>query len=154
MLLVVKMINKTVFLSLLFLICACDSKKEEEFNITIENPKLFEIIESFNNETLQDTISQAKIKKTVEYVSISISISETKDTIVGLYSEKLLRKESFIGKSRIENLNIYFYSDFPEGIDNFYSSKKLFKHIDLDGNMRKHTYTEYYYFSKGKFIEQ
>jgi hypothetical protein len=128
-------------LIILFIFFSCQNKKGEINNIEITNKVFLELLQNFN---------KSHCKSDNNIMSVSVWINGN-DTTVGLYANKKLKTEYYIGYKKNAVNEIYFYSNYKGSIQGLYNliSAPMEK-IDSIWDFRE-TYTEFYYYKNGKF---
>ncbi len=110
-------------------------------NIEITNKVFLELLKNFN---------KSHCKSDNNIMSVSVWINGN-DTTVGLYANKKLKTEYYIGYKKNAVNEIYFYSNYKGSIQGLYNliSAPMEK-IDSIWDFRE-TYTEFYCYKNGKF---
>ena len=121
----------------------CNDKVKDQNNIEITNKIFIELLQDFQK-------SHCKPANT-KIASVSIWINQN-DTTIGLYADKILKKEYYIGYLNIDENEIYFYSNEKgslKGLYNIVSDPSVL--IDSSWDY-KETYTQFYHYHNGRFI--
>ncbi len=131
------------------LICAfsCNLNKNDSSNIEITN-------DSFKNILIQFVNDNSKFEnEKVKITSVSIWVNQN-DTTIGLYANKKLKSEYYIGCIKNKNEEIYFYSNSKNsfiGLYNITAEPKL--KVDNASDYRE-TYSVFYNYKMGILEQQ
>lgn len=129
------------FLIIVCSLFSCQEKMKENSNIEIANSRFIELLQNFQ---------KGHSKTDNKIMSVSIWINE-KDTTVGLYANKKLKVEYYIGYKKDEKNEIFFYSNYKGSIEGLYKVIGTPKEKVDDTWDYKETYTEFYHYKNGNF---
>ena len=131
--------------ALLFLITnfSCDKVNIDENNISIKNADLKNKILEFNENAKFYT------KKNTDSTVSVVFWKDYNQVRIGLYSSKKMKNDDYIGKTKINNITAYFYSNeksvFKDLIDVKFKANKTKNKKDVSD-----TYTSFYVYKNGK----
>jgi hypothetical protein len=127
------------------LLIDCNLKKNDESNIRITNDAFENLLCDFLNNHTELNDNKNRI------VSVSVSI-EHGDTTIGIYADKKLKAEYYIGVIKNNKNEIYFYSDNNQSINGLYDivCAPLVK-VDSLWDYTE-TYTLFYDYKNGSFV--
>ena len=131
-------------IALLFIMVfySCD-KGNNDNNIRIKNTELKNKILAFNKDAKRYTKNNTDN-------TVSVAFWKDNNQIrIGLYSSKKLKHQHYIGKTNLDKLTVYFYSNdkstFKDLIDVTFSAKETEGKKDITD-----TYTCFYIYKSGK----
>lgn len=127
---------------ILILICSCN-KVNNDYNISIKNTDLKNKILQFNEDAKHYTRKNTSN-------TVSVAFWRDNDEIrIGLYSSKKLKDQDYLGKTNLNKIVVYFYSNdestYKDIIDIEFSSKQIKNTKDLSD-----VYTCFYVLKNGK----
>ena len=126
---------------------SCNINKDDFSNIEITNNSFKHILSQFVNDTSKYENEKTKI------TSVSIWVNKN-DTTIGLYANKKLKSEYYIGCIKNKNEEIYFYSNSKksfQGLYNITSEPKT--KVDSVWDYRE-TYSVFYNYKMGTLEQQ
>ncbi len=129
---------------LLFIILSYScNKANSDNNITIKNADLKNKVLDFNLDAKHYTGED-----TANTVSVALW-KDNNEIRVGLYYSKKLKDQDYIGKTNVNTITVYFYSNdrssFKDLIDVKFSAKAITSKKDISD-----TYTSFYVYKNGK----
>ncbi|UTN02807.1 hypothetical protein L0669_15890 [Flavobacterium bizetiae] len=131
-----------IVLLLIMAFYSCD-KVHNDNNITIKNIDLKDKILRFNEDAKHYTV-----KNTDNTVSVAFW-KENHEIRIGLFSSKRLKHQHYIGKTNLDKLTVYFYSNdkstFEDLIDVRFNAKESENKKDISDS-----YTCFYTYKNGK----
>lgn len=136
--------KKIIVLCFIIANYSCEKVKiSDENNIVIKNYDLKSKILKFNEKA-----KYYMEKNTDNTVSVAFW-NDNKEIRVGLYSSKKLKNKDYIGKSNVDQITVFFYSNdessFKELIDIKFKAKVSNEKKDFSD-----TYTNFYIYKNGK----
>lgn len=134
--------KKLISLFFIMIICSCDLVKNEN-NIRIKNADLKNRILQFNEDAKYYTGSN-----TDNTVSVAFW-KDNNEIPVGFYSSKKLRDQDYLGKTNVDKLKVYFYSNDKSTYNDLIAIKYNAKG-SKNTKDPSHTYTCYYVFKNQK----
>lgn len=130
---------------LLFIIVnySCDKGNVDKSNVIIKNSDLKAKILKFNEKARYFTG-----KSTDDMVSVAFW-NDNNEIRIGFYSSKKLKNEDYIGKTNVDKITVFFYSNdestFKDLIDVKFTAKESNSKKDFSD-----TYTNFYIYKNGK----
>lgn len=135
--------KKIIILFIFFSFCySCGN------NIIIKDPKLKKTILKFYKDAQYYSGQNLDNVENRNVISVAIS-QDRKDLRIGLYSFVKLNRRNYIGNSKINSLNIFFYSDNVEIAKELLEIKFEINKQDTNEDFAE-TYTEFYKYRNGK----